>query len=86
MSTHLAAEIKKDAKPKAMLRIAVPSFNLGSAKAKIMERFSDAPTKEEFQDIFHSELKRPVDAISLSENERCEYERVLDLRNALYTD
>jgi hypothetical protein len=86
MSANLSADMMTKTKPKAILRIAVPSFNFSFAKGKVLEKFKDTPSKEEFQDAFHGELTRPVDSISLTESERTDYNITLDLRNALYTD
>jgi len=84
MSANSSFDIMTKIKPKAMLRIAVPSLNFSFASKKTVESFADTPSKAEFQDAFHGELTRPVDSISLTPSERRDYDLTLDLRNALY--
>lgn len=73
-----------DAAPKPMLRIAIPSFRMQRRKTKFGAKKNAGATRQEFLDLFSDDLRRPVDSISLTAEERSDYDQALELRKALY--
>ena len=73
-----------DTAPKPMLRIAIPSFRIQRRKTKFGAQKTPGVMRQEFQDLFNDDLRRPVDSISLTAEERSDYDLALELRKALY--
>ena len=67
----------------ALFRIAVPSFRYGWRKSNFNAPKKKSLTREDFQSVFSDELRRPF---SLTGSESKEYEKLHDLRAALYSN
>jgi len=86
MSTESAAtDLLNDPAPRALVRIAIPSFKIGWRDSKTDNKLPLGPTVEEFQSLFQDDFRRSAKAkIVLTDKERREYNQAVDLRTALY--
>ncbi len=86
MSTESAAtDLLIDTAPRALVRIAIPSFKIGWRKSKAGNKLPVGPTVEEFQSLFQDDFRRYAKAnIVLTDEERHDYNKAVDLRTALY--
>lgn len=74
-----------DATPKAMVRIAIPSFKIGWRKTKKRSSKPSGPSREEYQNLFQDEFRRSANSdVALTQDERLDYNQALSLRSALY--
>lgn len=80
-----AANLLNETAPRAVIRIAIPSFLPGWGKSKKRATKPASSIREEFQSAFN-DLNRTVDAkVVLTREERRDYDQALDLRAALYS-
>ena len=86
MSTESAAtDLLNDTAPHALVRIAIPSFRIGRRKSRNVNKKPVGPTVEEFQSLFQDDFRRSAKAkIVLTDEERLDYNKAVDLRTALY--
>jgi hypothetical protein len=74
-----------DTAPRALVRIAIPSFKIGWRKSKSATKKPVGPTVEEFQSLFQDDFRRTAKAkIVMTDEERQDYNQAVDLRSALY--
>ena len=55
---------QKEVSPRAMFRIAIPSFRIGNWKSKTRNQKFHPTTREELQNLFDDDLRRPLAAAS----------------------
>ncbi len=80
-----ATNFLTDTAPRALVRIAIPSFKIGWRKSYASNRLPVGPTVEEFQSLFQDDFRRSAKAkIVLTDEERRDYNQAIDLRTALY--
>ena len=83
-TTTAAANLLNETAPRALVRIAIPSFKFwkGGAKAS---KHAKAPSREEIQNLFNDDLHRSLGSkVVLTDEERNYFEMSLELRDALY--
>jgi len=53
---------RNEATPRAMFRIAIPSFRFGNGKSQTRIQKFHPTTREELQSLFNDDLRRPLTA------------------------
>ncbi len=80
-----ATDLLIDTAPRALVRIAIPSFKIGWRKSNARNKMPVGPTVEEFQSLFQDDFRRSAKTkIALTDCERRDYNQAVDLRAALY--
>lgn len=85
MTDTAAADQIPDTEPAAWLRIAIPSFKVGRREPKSRNKKPNRSSIEEWQSLFKDDFRRTAKAnVVLTEEERRDYNQLVNLRAALY--